>query len=462
MALIIGNGNYSAVTPLDNPTRDADLIARTLRDLDFEVTLLIDTPEIDMKRAIAQFGRDLRAAGPDAVGLFYYAGHGVQSFGSNYLLPVDADLTDAADLDLIALEADAVLRQMASARNKTNIVILDACRNNPFEQIPQLNDNGLAEMRAPRGTYLAYATEPGGVALDGLSDNSPFTEALASEITKEGAAIEAVFKAVRVSVIEKTGGAQTPWDTSSLTSNFMFKAATPASQSELAELQLWNSVRLSKDPVQLMLFLRAHPEGRFNSEARALLREAMAAEIGQDPAQGTEVSEPDNDTAEVTSSAPSQREAEMLEAARVSGELADYEAYLAEFPQGAFAALAKLEIDAINKRAPAQEEQVAPTPEPVAQVLFDVPLTTGPPEILGKTISEIAELAPLYPPVDGIPEELWKDQTCSTCHQWTRDDLCAQGKTYLKQSAARSLEKQHPLGGGFKSSLRNWAEGGCQ
>lgn len=185
----------------------------------------------------------------------------MQSFGKNYLLPVDASLADAADLDFVALEAASVLRQMASARNRTNIVIFDACRNNPFEEIAALNDNGLAEMKAPRGTYLAYATEPGGVALDGLDGNSPFT--------------------------------------------------------------------------------------------------------------------------------------------------------------------------------------------------------SGPPEIAGKTIAEVVALSPLFSPIEGIPDELWKGQRCSNCHQWTRDALCTQANSYLTENAARSLAKEHPFGGPFKGSLRNWAQGGC-
>ncbi|WP_368075922.1 caspase domain-containing protein [Leisingera sp. NJS201] len=167
LALVIGNSAYGSVSPLDNPVRDARLIAQTLEGLGFDVTLAADTRQIEMKRAIGQFGRKLRGAGDDATGLFYYAGHGVQSFGSNYLLPVDVALADAADLDLMAVEAQSVLRQMASARNRTNIVILDACRNNPFEAVADLNESGLAEMKAPTGTFLAYATAPGDVALDG-------------------------------------------------------------------------------------------------------------------------------------------------------------------------------------------------------------------------------------------------------------------------------------------------------
>ncbi|MDT8857503.1 caspase family protein [Paracoccaceae bacterium Fryx2] len=255
-ALVIGNGAYQAVAPLDNAVADAQLMAGTLERKGFTVTLLIDTGQADLKRGIGQFGRQLREAGADATGLFYYAGHGVQSFGANYLLPVDASLTDAADLGLVGVPADAILRQMYSARNKTNIVILDACRNNPFAAIPDLGDNGLAEMKAPTGTYLAYSTAPGAVALDGADGNSPFTRALAAEIDSPGAPIEQVFKQTRVAVLAATNGLQTPWDTSSLTASFSFTPAVVLSPEELAARQLWDSVRESRDPVQIMLFLR--------------------------------------------------------------------------------------------------------------------------------------------------------------------------------------------------------------
>ena len=126
VALVIGNGAYAHVGALPNPAEDAQLIADTLGGLGFDVTLVRDGGKTGMTAAVARFGADLRAAGPEATGLFFYAGHGVQSFQRNYLLPVDAELHNAADLDLVAVDAESVLRQMASAHNRTNIFILDA------------------------------------------------------------------------------------------------------------------------------------------------------------------------------------------------------------------------------------------------------------------------------------------------------------------------------------------------
>ena len=271
IALVVGNGGYSAVGGLTNPVSDAELMAGTLEGLGFQVTLLRDGTKAAMSTAVGEFGAALREAGPEATGLFYYAGHGVQSFQRNYLLPVDAALSNAADLDLVAVDAESVLRQMASARNKTNIFILDACRNNPFIDIPDLGDNGLAEMKAPTGTFLAYATAPREVALDGADGHSPFTKALAAMMVTQGMAIEQVFKEVRVAVLDVTGGQQTPWDTSSLTEDFSFAPA--ASDEE----HLWATVSTSGDPVQIKLFLKAYPETAHEEEARGLLIAVLPA-----------------------------------------------------------------------------------------------------------------------------------------------------------------------------------------
>ncbi len=467
IALVVGNSSYGSVTQLDNPSRDAALIGETLENLGFKVTLLIDATQIDLKRGIGQFGRALREAGPDATGLFYYAGHGVQSFGTNYLLPVDASLSDAADLSLVAVEAESVLRQMFSARNRTNIVVLDACRNNPFENIPAFNDNGLAEMNAPTGTFLAYATAPGAVALDGLDDNSPFTQSLAAKMQMPGVPIEQMFKQVRVDVLEQTRGLQTPWDTSSLTSDFVFAAAEPISAEDLAEQQLWNSVQATRDPVQVMLFLRAYPNSSFEPAARALLSEVMEAELSGGttaPAAPAPVAQ-----------GPSEREKQMFEAAQTAASIAGFEAYLQEFPQGVFSEFAQNEIAALRDDASKDPvgEGVTPAPEPAPKVVqaapepqgavtFNSPLTIGTEAVIGKSIASLVEGAPLFPPIEGLPEEFWKDKSCSTCHEWTRDRLCEQANVYLSLNAQRSLDKQHPYGGSLKQNLKAWAAGDCQ
>ena len=488
IALVVGNGAYLDVSPLDNPVSDADLMASTLESLGFEVVLLLDADQISVNRAIAKFGRDLREAGPDATGLFYYAGHAVQSFGNNYLLPVDAALTDAADLSLVAVPAQAVLRQMYSARNKTNIVILDACRNNPFDEIPDLNDNGLAEMKAPTGTFLSYATAPGAVALDGEGDNSPFTRALATELPTPGLAIEQVFKNTRVKVIEATAGRQTPWDTSSLTGNFSFAPEAALTEAELAELQLWNSIKDSTDPVPVVLFMRSYPDSAYIPQARALLDKIINEELGAGSA-ATEVipplPEPKPEPEVVAAPAPEPEQDTTAEQQRLigiaqgSGSVADYQAYLDAFPTGIFAEFAEFELKVLQEKADRAQAAAAQPPaeeKPEETVIasraaaapmgpeltWTMPFTNGGEVLIGKSLEQIVKLSPLYPPVEGLPEEYWKEQSCSNCHQWTKQELCDQGMRYLEAPTDDALTKKHPFGGQLKVNVKAWAEGGCK
>lgn len=223
LALVIGNADYrTALGALPNPANDATLIAAALRATGFRVDLLVNADQRLMKQAIARFGQTMAAAGRGATGLFYYAGHGVQARGVNYLVPVGADLKTEADLDLDAVAADAVLRQMEDAGATTSIVILDACRNMPLARSTRSASRGLARMDAPNGSYIAYSTAPGQEAADGNGRNSPFAIALANEMKNPGQPIETLFRKVRNSVFVATGGKQTPWDSSSLFDSFQF------------------------------------------------------------------------------------------------------------------------------------------------------------------------------------------------------------------------------------------------
>lgn len=222
IALVIGNGGY-ADSPLANPANDAELVSETLTSVGFEVRLVRDGDQRAMKRAIQDFGASLESAGPDAVGLFFYAGHGVQMAGRNYLIPVNADIRRDADVDIEAVSADWVIEQMRFARNRLNFVILDACRNNPFTRSFRSADRGLAKMDAPAGVLIAYSTAPGDVAADGTGRNSPYTAALAQSMRSSDQPAELMFKQVRDAVRRDTGERQTPWESSSLTGdNFYF------------------------------------------------------------------------------------------------------------------------------------------------------------------------------------------------------------------------------------------------
>ena len=219
VALVIGNGGYAS-SPLRNPVNDARLMTRTLRDLGFEV---IEGENLDlnqMKRAVRDFGGRL---GQNSVGLFYYAGHGMQVNGLNYLIPVGARIDSEFDVELEGLDVRRVLVEMREARNRLNLVFLDACRDNPFARSFRTNAKGLAQMPAPSGTLIAYATAPGSTAADGSGRNGVFTEVLARQMTQPGLMIESVLKRTRREVSQRTGGKQIPWDSSSLTGDFYFK-----------------------------------------------------------------------------------------------------------------------------------------------------------------------------------------------------------------------------------------------
>ena len=472
LALVVGNSTYTYVTPLDNPKNDAELMAESLEAVGFDVMLVTDASRDQLTRAIAQFGRKLRDADDNATGLFYYAGHGVQSFGANFLLPVDVDLSDAADLSLVAVPAQALLRQMFSARNQTNIVILDACRDNPFEAIPDLNENGLAEMKAPRGTFLAYSTAPGEGALDGGGANSPFTGSLARRMSAPGVPIETLFKNVRRDVLEATNGAQTPWDTSSMTANFQFVPAVMPSPAEIQERQLWETVKLSKDPIQVMLFLRANPDSQFAGEARTLLQDLVSSEMQE----AASASAPEPPVEAPVSVDPADAERDLIEAARKAGSAEAYKTYLDTYPDGHFSELARLELQTIEQNQPRTDPisepivPVAPTADATADgasgalpdvVAFNSPLGAGDPEIATRSISDLIAARPRFPPIEGLPEAAWKDKTCASCHQWQQANLCTQAKTYMNDQT-RAVTKEHPFGGVFKQLLRIWAEGGCQ
>jgi Caspase domain/Domain of unknown function (DUF4189) len=216
VALVIGNSAYKNVTPLDNPTRDAQLMADTLTGIGFTLVgghAQLDLDKSAMDGAVQEFGRQV--VGAD-VALFYYAGHGVQVAGSNYLVPVSANPTREADVDFQMVDANLVLRQMQGSGTRLNLVILDACRNNPFgSRGLRGSDGGLAQMRAPDGTLISYATQPGNVAQDGSDGHSPYTKALAATLKQPGLDIFQTFNQVGLAVKRATGGAQQPWVSSS-------------------------------------------------------------------------------------------------------------------------------------------------------------------------------------------------------------------------------------------------------
>ncbi len=217
-ALVIGNSAYTTGN-LRNPVNDARAVAKVLGELSFEVTLRENLDQKQMKREIQAFGEKLQDGG---VGLFYYAGHGVQVNGRNYLIPVGAAIEHENQVEYEAVDMGSVLSEMDFAHARMNIVIIDACRDNPFARSFRSMSQGLASIDAPAGTLIAYATAPGSVANDGPGDNGVYTGELIKAIVQPGLKIEDVFKQVRVAVREATAGKQVPWESSSLEGDFYF------------------------------------------------------------------------------------------------------------------------------------------------------------------------------------------------------------------------------------------------
>ncbi|RXH19327.1 caspase family protein [Bradyrhizobium guangzhouense] len=221
VALVIGNSNYQNAPQLANPDNDAQSMAQFLNSAGFEVISATDLGQNDMLRVVQDFSAKVSARGPNTVAMVYYAGHGVQLAGENYLVPVDAKVSNQTELVNDSVRLVDVMSTLETIPSRMRIVILDACRNNPF---PNVNDagRGLAIVDAPNGSIVGYSTAPGAEALDGSGGHSPYTQAFLNVAREPNVPIEQLFKRVRLAVNQTTSGAQVPWESSSLTSDFTF------------------------------------------------------------------------------------------------------------------------------------------------------------------------------------------------------------------------------------------------
>ena len=318
VALVIGNGSYQAIPALDNPRRDATLIAEKLRAVGFDVNLTLDSDYLTIMQSVRSFG--YRARGADAA-LFYYAGHGMQADGRNYLLPVDARLGRIADLPYQTLPLSLVMDELDYADAKINLVVLDACRDNPLTRSLKRRSStrnvnlsqGLASVRRASGTFIAYATAPGQVAYDGQGTrNSPFTRALADWIEKPDLEVALMFRRVREQVVAATNGKQVPWVEEAILGDFYFwpkgntvpiPAAAPAnvvreqpanvvreqnvlqpsSQNDII-IAAWSKARTLGTPKAYKDFLQRYPDSIFAHQALALLSQMAGSSSPTSPA----------------------------------------------------------------------------------------------------------------------------------------------------------------------------------
>ncbi len=280
IALIIGNSAYPGNMALANPSNDAKDMAATLRNMGFGVIEVIDSDRAKMMEAIERTGKDL--SGKQGIGMLFYAGHGLQLDWRNYMVPVDAKLNSAADVPKQAVDIEAVMSAFKSAGNRMNIVVLDACRDNPFADGKTSTGKGLAPLDAPTGTFLAYATAPGNVAADGAvgSKNGLYTGFLLQELQKPSASIENVFKRVRFQVRKASDGAQIPWETTSLEDDFVFnsgiKKVVKLTENEKEkqfdiEKAEWDKIKDSKSADPFFAFVQKYPNGLLTQSAMSAI-----------------------------------------------------------------------------------------------------------------------------------------------------------------------------------------------
>lgn len=350
LALVIGNGAYTSAPPLKNPPNDARDMAATLRALGFDVTSGINVNQREMKRLIREFGQKLKGGGS---GLFYYAGHGVQSRGRNYLIPVDANIQSEAEVEDSGVDAALVLNFMDDAQNGLNIVILDACRNNPFSRSFRSASDGLAQVDAPTGTLIAYATAPGRVASDGTGQNGLYTSELLKQMRVPGLSATEMFMRVRAEVMKQTGNKQVPWEASSLVGSFYFSgdpansAAPGANEAKVDagafELSYWETIKNSTSADDFKAYLEHYPTGQFASLAKNRIKNLEAA---TKPAE-TEPAPRTTGGAEIA----------FWESVRNSTNPEDFRAYLKKYPNGEFAELAKSRLKPLEDALAEKEKQ---------------------------------------------------------------------------------------------------------
>ena len=312
LALIIGNASYKS-SPLSNPVNDARLMEKVLKDAGFTTIKAENASIREMRRLIRDFGDKLKASG--GVGLFYFAGHGVQVRGENFLVSTDSDIRNEDEVADDSVNVSVILDKMQTANNRMNLIILDACRNNPFASKSRSALSGLAAINAPSGSLVAYSTAPGSVASDGKGQNGLYTEYLAKAIAQPGLAVEEVFKQVRSSVRKDSNLQQTPWENTALEGAFFFKAAIP--------------VVVAAPPPPPPPVIIAKPEPVIVQPSR-----------------------PD----------PIVIDMAFWESVKSSQRTGELQAYLTQFPSGVFAVLARMRIDEIKTLAAAP-----PPPKPVVE-----------------------------------------------------------------------------------------------
>ena len=357
-ALLIGNSSYG-FAPLKNPANDAKALGQELKQAGFEVTVGLDLSRKDMLEAIRAYGESLNQT--KAVGVFYFAGHGLQLAWRNYLVPTDATIAKLEDIQARCVDVNAVIEGIARAVNPMNVVILDACRENPFGGEVKLEQKGLSQLDAPPGTILAYATAPGNLASDGEGANGLYTEQLLREMKVPEAKIEDVFKRVRLTVRRRSNGQQIPWESTSLEEDFWFIPPKEIQRLAAAEAE---RARQEKEAARL---LQERIEKAQREEAERLRRQAEAERARQEAEekkrheQLARIYKEEQERRRKQEESERAYEEELRFWERVSGakEPGPVEEYLRRYPSGRFAEIAQAQLDATLAQMGEQRIRIA-------------------------------------------------------------------------------------------------------
>ncbi|MCJ0763962.1 caspase family protein [Variovorax terrae] len=332
VALVIGNSTYKN-SPLKNPTNDAKDMAARLRALGFEVIERSNLRTRQMGATLREFRSKLT---PGAVALVFYAGHGVQIRGENYLPTVDAEIDSEEDVPSQSLSMKQVMDVLEDAKTRLNLVFLDACRNNPYARGFRSTGEGLARVSAPSGTLISYATRPGSVAADGSGKNGLYTGHLLKQMEQSNQPVEQVLKRVVTGVKNESAGRQEPWMEGSIEGDFCFGNCAAGTLMALAapsageiEDQLWDSIKASRSPAVFEDYLAKYPRGRYMAQSRVRLASLKGDSSSEAAARDAE--------------------AAFWRAAEAGGTRAELQAYLAQYPQGQFVQTARTRIIAIEE-----------------------------------------------------------------------------------------------------------------
>jgi len=376
LALLIGNSAYRS-SPLANPVNDVRLMESALKDAGFTVIKAENASIREMRRLVRDFGDKLKASG--GVGLFYFAGHGVQVRGENFLVSTDSDIRNEEEVADDAVNASVILDRMQSAGNRMNLIILDACRNNPFAVRSRTAVSGLANMNAPSGSLVAYATAPGSVASDGNGKNGLYTQHLARVIRESSLPVEEVFKQVRAAVRHDSNNQQTPWENTALEGQFFFKApvqvVAPAPapvtvrpsgpDSSAMEMALWDSAKTATTVGELQAYLNRYPNGFFSDMAKARIA-AISSSAGEKAAEAAQKAANERAASEAAKRLATER-ASAEAAQKVASEQASSEVARKLAAERA-AAEAAQKLTSERSRPQAGQQTVALVPNQVAEI----------------------------------------------------------------------------------------------